>query len=57
MIVVIAGQNDRTAKGLVARWRAHEATLLTAEDLSVRGWRFYSGASHGKITIASGVDI
>jgi hypothetical protein len=57
MIVVIAGRNDRTAKGLVARWQAREAMLLTADDLSVRGWRFYSGASHAQIAIASGLQV
>lgn len=53
-IVVIAGRNDRSAKGLVATWREHDAILLTAEDLSTRGWHFDPGASRPQVAIASG---
>lgn len=45
MIVVIASRYDETARGLVARWQAHEAALLTCEDLSIPGWRYYLGSS------------
>jgi len=54
MIVVIAGRNDSSAKGLVAAWQAHDAVLLTAEDLSVRGWRLYSDVSRDQVAVASG---
>lgn len=38
MIAVIAAVEDIEAANLVARWRAHGATLVTSDDLSHEGW-------------------
>ena len=54
MIIVIAGRTDRSAKELLATWQAHDAILLTAEDLSIQGWRLYSDVSRAQVAIASG---
>jgi len=40
VLVIIAGQQDSTARALVARWTAHDARLLTCDDLSVAGWTY-----------------
>ncbi len=39
MIVIVANRWDQTAKALAARWMDHHVAVLTAQDLSVRGWR------------------
>lgn len=39
MIVIVASRWDRTAPALAARWAAHDAQVLTPQDLSVAGWR------------------
>lgn len=46
MILVIAGRYDESAQALVIRWASHDAHLITCNDLSVRGWRSFLGASH-----------
>ncbi|HEY3079935.1 MAG TPA: hypothetical protein VGM69_08515 [Chloroflexota bacterium] len=43
MLVVVAGRGDAGARGLVERWRAWDAGLLTADDLSTVGWRYRPG--------------
>jgi hypothetical protein len=40
MLVIVAGPRDATARALVARWTAHDARLLTCDDLSVAGWNY-----------------
>ena len=42
MIVVLASRHDRACGRLVADWAGH-ASLLTCQDLSVRGWRYGPG--------------
>lgn len=42
MIVVLASRHDRASGRLVADWAGH-ASLLTCQDLSVRGWRYGPG--------------
>lgn len=45
MLVVVASQHDAEAAALVQRWRARglAAGLLTARDLSTRGWCHHVG--------------
>jgi hypothetical protein len=38
MLVVVSDRHDTGAAALVHRWRAHEAQLLSCEDLSIAGW-------------------
>jgi hypothetical protein len=45
VLVVFASRHDAGARSLVARWASHDAALLTAEDLSVAGWRHSLGSS------------
>jgi hypothetical protein len=45
MLVVVASPGDAGARGLVERWRAWDAGLLTADDLSTVGWRYQPGES------------
>jgi hypothetical protein len=45
VLVIVASRHDKAAEALAVRWAAHDATLLTAEDLSVAGWRHYLNAS------------
>lgn len=40
MIVILAPQNDESARLLTARWETHGARLLTPKDLSISGWRY-----------------
>jgi hypothetical protein len=42
MIVVFASALDREARSLVTQWAREDVVLLTAEGLSVEGWRNYS---------------
>jgi hypothetical protein len=46
MILVIAGRYDASAQALVTRWASHDAHLVTCNDLSMRGWCSFLGASH-----------
>jgi hypothetical protein len=39
MLVLFTSHCDREARELAARWAAHDAVLLTCEDLSTTGWR------------------
>jgi hypothetical protein len=40
MIVILASQEDSSARLLAERWSAHGALLLSPMDLSVCGWRY-----------------
>jgi hypothetical protein len=46
MLVVLASRHDQACRRLVAGWAGH-ASLLTCQDLSARGWRYYSGGEAG----------
>ena len=54
MLVVVAGRRDSAARGLVARWSPHDAALLTADDLSVAGWRYHVGAARSGAAVVDG---
>lgn len=44
MIVVLASRYDAAAARLVERWAAHDAVLMTTDDLAAPGWRWTFGA-------------
>jgi hypothetical protein len=41
VIVILASQYDISARQLAERWTAYGACLLTSEDISTPGWRYY----------------
>ncbi len=57
MIVVIASNSDEAAKTLVKQWQADDACLLTCEDLSVCGWRYYLDHSRTSIAMIGGREV
>lgn len=57
MLVVVASRHDEPAKALVTRWAAHDARLLTCEDLSVAGWRHYSDGRRPSRAVISGREV
>ena len=54
MIIILASRHDTIAHALVAHWEAGTAQVLTPEDLSVRGWRYYPGALHRSTPVLGG---
>lgn len=38
MLVIVANRSDAAAQALVRRWGAHDAHLLSCDDLSLAGW-------------------
>jgi len=53
VLVILARQQDQTAKALAERWRGHDAHLLTSVDLSTVGWRHHlppNGASEAVVS-------
>lgn len=57
MIILIASHHDKIAEALVTRWRAHDARLLTCEDLSMVGWRDYQSASKASTAVVGGQEV
>jgi len=54
MLVVVASCHDKSATDLVAHWSAQGARLLSCEDLSRPGWRFYRGRPEHTLAVISG---
>jgi hypothetical protein len=54
VLVVVASRQDEAARSLVTRWTAHDARLLTCEDLSRPGWRYDPEASHLATAVVGG---
>jgi hypothetical protein len=54
VLIILSGRFDQDAQGLVDRWSKYSATLLTAEDLSKAGWRFYNNPTRPTTAIVSG---
>ena len=54
MFVVIAGQNDLSARALVHAWNEFDVALMTPRDLSEQGWRYKPGAGDGCTVVAGG---
>lgn len=44
MIVILASRYDAVARRLADRWAAHDAVVLTVDDLAAPGWRWTGGA-------------
>ena len=53
-ILVVANRNDVQARELVKRWNSYGASLLTPENLSVEGWRYYTKDIDNSIAIING---
>jgi len=57
MLIIVANRQDQTAIWLARRWQSHNAVVLTAADLSVRGWRHYfPPASESRAVVGQEVD-
>lgn len=54
MIVIFASRYDTSATSLAARWAAHNAGLLTCDDLSVVGWRHYLSSEEASTAVIGG---
>lgn len=54
MILVVASRLDREATSLVEAWRAADARLVSAEDLSRPGWVFQVDAPARTVLVAEG---
>lgn len=57
MIVVVASRYDVPARRLSERWAGHGGCLLTSEDLSVCGWRYYSKDPDQSTAILGGREV
>lgn len=51
MFLILAGQQDESARSLASRWLPHGANLLTPEDLSICGWRHHSHPAREDIAV------
>jgi hypothetical protein len=54
VLVIVGSRHDPGAASLVRRWQTSGAALMTCEDLSVSGWRFYVGCSGTATAVVSG---
>jgi hypothetical protein len=54
VIIILASRYDQAARLLAERWAAHDATLLTAQDLSASGWNFQTPAWGSGQAVAGG---
>jgi hypothetical protein len=53
-LVVLAHCDDQVARALVERWAAHNARLITPEDVSMVGWRYRPGTRHNTRVVSDG---
>jgi hypothetical protein len=51
VFLILAGQQDESARSLASRWLPHGANLLTPEDLSICGWRHHSHPTQEDIAV------
>ncbi|WP_164015775.1 hypothetical protein [Pyxidicoccus trucidator] len=54
MLVVLAHPRDEQARGLVERWAAEDARLLSMRDLSSPGWQHRVGGSGAEVAVVGG---
>jgi hypothetical protein len=54
VLVIIASRFDPEAQSLAQRWSAYDATLLTAEDLAIPGWRYHLGDINSTTAVIGG---
>ena len=52
MIVIVANRWDPTPRAFASRWAAHDVRVLTAQDLSVAGWRQQLSGSDDDTAVA-----
>ena len=55
MLGVVASRHDREAAGLARLWAGDGAALLRAEDLSMKGWRYYPDSPERSVAVVDGV--
>ncbi len=51
MIVILAHCWDQIPKALASRWGADDVGILTAQDLSVAGWRQHLNETSGRTAV------
>src|SRR5579862_4790923 len=54
MLVIVAARGDSGADELAARWRKHDAAILTCRDLATRGWRYLAGSPGTSVAVVGG---
>ena len=54
MLVIVASRHDRRALELATGWASSNARLLSCEDLSKPGWRYYPGNPEGSVAVVDG---
>jgi hypothetical protein len=57
MLLIVASRHDREAISLATCWAGDGARLLSAEDLSQPGWRFYTDAPDKSVAVVGGTAI
>lgn len=57
MLVIVTSRRDREARELADRWAAHDARVLSCEDLSLTGWRHYPGAPGDSVAVVGGTPV
>jgi len=54
VLVVLASRHDHSARYLVERWATFGAGMITCEDLSVAGWRYFPGCLDASTAVVNG---
>ncbi|MHB8520532.1 MAG: hypothetical protein ACYDH9_07225 [Limisphaerales bacterium] len=54
MLVVLASSHDASAREIVERWEPGSAALLSCEDLSTPGWRYFPRNLEGSQAVVGG---
>ena len=54
MLVIVASRHDGVARTLTNQWAAHDAALLTCEDLATAGWRHPLGVTERSTAVVGG---
>lgn len=54
MLVVVAGHDDGEARELAGRWAPWDAAVLTCDDLSTEGWRYFPDDPEGSEAMIGG---
>ena len=58
MIIILASRFDKFAKDLISKWKEHDdALLLTSEDLSRSGWRYWPNNPEQSVAVISDKEI
>lgn len=56
-MIVVASRHDQEARTLVARQGTDRVALLTCEDLSIPGWRYYLAAAGTSVAVIGGREV